>query len=130
MKRQAIFIVSLLCMLCFANSVAAGTSPAYLHDGPLLITGVQLIDGLGNPPLKNRDIFVENGKIAKIAAGGSLTAAEGTVQIDGKGLTAMPGLIDMHIHLKGGWTGGNAMPEKYTAGRSDAELQQTLSAFL
>ena len=42
----------------------------------------------------------------------------------------MPGLIDMHIHLKGGWTGGNAMPEKYKSGKSDAEVQQTLSAFL
>jgi len=36
----------------------------------------------------------------------------------------------LHIHLKGGWTGGNAMPEKYSAGKSDPELQQTLSAFL
>ena len=42
----------------------------------------------------------------------------------------MPGLIDMHIHLQGGWTGGNAMPEKYKSGISDAEVQQTLSAFL
>lgn len=127
MKRHLAVVVILLCVLSIAET---GAAPGYLDDGPLLITGVQLIDGLGNPPQKNSDILVENGKITRIAAGGSLVAPEGSSRIDGKGLTAMPGLIDMHIHLKGGWTGGNAMTEKYSAGRSDPELQQTLSAFL
>ena len=129
MKRIT-FVIFVLYSLSFAKAATADKSPGYLHQGPVLITGVRLIDGLGNPPLESRDILVEDGKISRISAAGSLSVPEGSARIDGKGLTAMPGLIDMHIHLKGGWTGGNAMPEKYTAGRSDAELQQTLSAFL
>lgn len=129
MKRIT-FVIFVLYSLSFAKAATADKSPGYLQQGPVLITNVRLIDGLGNPPLESRDILVEDGKISRISAAGSLSVPEGSARIDGKGLTAMPGLIDMHIHLKGGWTGGNAMPEKYTAGRSDAELQQTLSAFL
>ena len=89
-----------------------------------------MIDGLGNAPVDNQDILIVDGAISEIGPGGSLEAPAGALRIDGRGLSAMPGLIDMHIHLKGGWTGGNALPEKYTSGRTDPELQQTLSAFL
>ena len=76
------------------------------------------------------DILIVDGAISEIGPGGSLEAPAGALRIEGRGLTAVPGLIDMHIHLKGGWTGGNALPDKYAAGRTDPELQQTLSAFL
>jgi len=108
----------------------AQDGPRYAHVGPALISNVRVIDGLGNAPVENQDILVVDGKIAAIADSGTLDAPDGAITIDGAGLTAMPGLIDMHIHLKGGWTGGNAMKEKYSAGKSDPEIQQTLSAFL
>jgi imidazolonepropionase-like amidohydrolase len=108
----------------------AQEGPHYSHTGPTFITGVRLIDGLGNAPANNQDILILDGKIAAIGPSGSLDAPDDALKIDGEGMTAMPGLIDMHIHLKGGWTGGNAMKEKYRAGRTDPELQQTLSAFL
>jgi dihydroorotase len=43
------------------------------------------------------DILVKDGKIAKIAPS---VAAKGEEVIDGTGLTAFPGLIDMHVHLR------------------------------
>ena len=119
-----------LTLVLLATTGFTQTKPGYTHTGPTIITGVRVIDGLGNKPVENQDIVIVDGKIADIGPAGSLKAPKGAVRIDGTGMTAMPGLIDMHIHLKGGWTGGVAMPEKYSAGKSDAELQQTLSAFL
>ncbi len=43
------------------------------------------------------DILIENGRIAKIAQNISETADR---VIDGRGLTAMPGLFDMHVHFR------------------------------
>ena len=114
------------------NPIAMGAQegPRYAHTGSTLITNIRLIDGLGNDPLEHRDIVIIDGRIAAIAPTGTVERPTDALHIDGAGLTALPGLIDMHIHLKGGWTGGNALPEKYSAGRTDPELQQTLSAFL
>ena len=38
---------------------------------------------------------------------GGLDAPTGAREIDGAGLTVLPGLIDAHIHVQGGWRGGN-----------------------
>lgn len=43
------------------------------------------------------DIFIEDGKIARI--GSSLEAQDATV-VDGEGLIALPGLVDLHTHLR------------------------------
>ncbi len=43
------------------------------------------------------DIFIEDGKIARIAS--SLEAHDATV-MDGEGLIALPGLVDLHTHLR------------------------------
>lgn len=128
-KTSVIALVGLL--ICWAAVIdQAQAGPRDSHTGPTIISGVRVIDGLGNEPAENQDIVVVDGKITGIGPSGSLEAPGGALRIDGSGQTAMPGLIDMHIHLKGGWTGGNAMPEKYSAGTTDPEVQQTLSAFL
>lgn len=43
------------------------------------------------------DIFIEDGKIARL--GSSLEAHDATV-MDGEGLIALPGLVDLHTHLR------------------------------
>ena len=55
----------------------------------------------GKVVLKNsveqKDILIENGKIAKIA---DSIPANGDKELDAKGLHVFPGLIDMHVHLR------------------------------
>lgn len=46
----------------------------------------------------NGDILIENGVIADI--GEELSAPENAVIVNGEGLTAAPGLIDLHVHLR------------------------------
>ncbi len=43
------------------------------------------------------DILLKDGKIAAI---GTALAAAADIEIDGAGLTAMPGLFDMHVHFR------------------------------
>ncbi len=70
-------------LLLFATGLAAAQ--------PMVIRTTTLIDGKGHV-LRNRDIVVENGRIARIAE------AAGKPNIDLSGLTVMPGWIDTHTH--------------------------------
>jgi imidazolonepropionase-like amidohydrolase len=127
-RKLTVLVGAALCLLAFAN--AAWSQPKYAHKGPTIITGVRIIDGLGNAPKEKQDIVLENGKIAGIGPSGSLKAPEGALKIDGKGLTAMPGLIDMHVHLYGGWGNGFIVGKRYEQTFDDKSIQQTLSAHL
>ena len=113
-----------------SDTVRSEDGPRYAHEGPVIIRDIRIIDGLGNEAVEGQDIVLEGGRISGIGPAGSLEAPSGALTIEGAGLTAMPGLVDMHIHLKGGWAGGQILGEKYSAGRGDAEVQQTLAAFL
>ena len=102
----------------------------FLSGNQILIQNITVIDGLGNAPKTNQDIFIKDGKIQSITKTGQIEPSSSAEVIDGTGQTAMPGLIDMHFHLKGGWAGGNAMAEKYPADVSSKGIQQNLAALL
>jgi imidazolonepropionase-like amidohydrolase len=74
--------------------------------GPLVIRSVTLIDGTGAPPLENATIVVEDGRIA--AVGREDGQRPGAEVIEGRGLWAVPGLIDTHVHLE--LVGREALP--------------------
>ena len=92
--------LSILCFYVRLNKPCSGRS-RYSHTDPTIISGVRVIDGLGNKPKENQDILIVNGKIAAIGSAGSLDAPKGALKIDGAGMTSIPGLIDPHIHLLG-----------------------------
>ena len=47
-----------------------------------------------------------------------------------RGMTAMPGLVDMHVHLGGGWANETLPGERYAVTRDDESVQQNLSGHL
>lgn len=65
--------------------------------GSILISGGTLID-----PANDRhgafDVLIEQGRIARIAAPGEIAEADEVV--DAAGCWVVPGLIDMHVHLR------------------------------
>ena len=129
MTQKLCIFFALLVALTAAGNLTAST-PHYAHEGPALITGVRVIDGLGNEPRERQDILVADGKIAAIGPTGTFDAPTGALQIDGTGMTAMPGLIDMHIHTQGGWGNGLIPGDRYAVTYEDKFVQQRLNGYL
>lgn len=63
------------------------------------LVGGTLIDGYGGEPLKNSVILIEGEKIIKIGQVGSLRVPEEYEIISTEGMSVLPGLWDMHVHL-------------------------------
>ncbi len=64
-----------------------------LIRGARVVDPSQRLDGVA-------DIVVEDGKIASIRSGGGSTPPAGAEIVEARGLVAVPGLIDMHVHLR------------------------------
>jgi len=69
--------------------------------GSLLIDNVTLIDGTGRAPVAGVSVLVENDRIRRVSRH-TIEAPAGSRRIDGSGKYLLPGLMDMHVHLKGG----------------------------
>lgn len=66
---------------------------------PLLLQNARIIDPVNN--IDNiGDLFIENGKIKKIGKSASLDCPGNTKFFDLGGKWLVPGLIDMHVHLR------------------------------
>ena len=64
-----------------------------------------VVNGLVIDPAANveavRDVLIEDGRVSKVAAGLSRRSAfKGIPSIDAKGKWVIPGLVDMHVHLR------------------------------
>ena len=100
MFRKTVTVLVAFLILTTTNS---GAAEKYSHTGPIFIQNVTVIDGRGTSPLLYRDVLVQNGKIELITVTGmDGTLPDGTKIIDGTGLTVMPGLMDLHVHLGAG----------------------------
>ena len=119
-----------LLLLVIVSTAIAQDGPRYSHTGPTMITGVRVIDGLGGEPKENQDIVLIDGKIASIGPAGAHDVPKDALVIDGKGLTAMPGLVDAHVHIQGGWANGLIPGERYAVSYDDDKVQQRLSGYL
>jgi imidazolonepropionase-like amidohydrolase len=64
----------------------------------IAIHHVRLIDGTG-AVLDHATLLVRSTKILAIGPSKEVRIPKGTVRIDGRGLTIIPGLIDCHVHL-------------------------------
>jgi imidazolonepropionase-like amidohydrolase len=63
----------------------------------MLIEGARVFDGTG-AKAKVADVIVRDGRIAAI--GRKLTLPDGAERVDGRGKTLIPGLHDLHTHLR------------------------------
>ncbi len=75
--------------------------PAALLGQPrtLAIVGGRVIDGYGGPPIENGVVLVEGERITRVGREGDVAIPQGAQVVDANGMTVMPGLIDMHVHL-------------------------------
>ena len=63
------------------------------------LVGGTLIDGHGGPPLRNSVIIVRGDRIEAVRQVGTLAVPAGADVISTEGMSVLPGLWDMHVHL-------------------------------
>ncbi len=90
----------------FAAVVAIVLSLASLESAPQPTSGVlkamvggTLIDGFGGPPIRNSVILIEGERIKAVGQVGTLAVPQGAEVISTEGMSVLPGLWDMHVHL-------------------------------
>lgn len=95
-------------MLISAAIVATASVIAIAQGGSaIVIRGVTLVDGTGRAPAPGTTVLIEGNRIT--AVGTNVQVPAGARVIDGTGKFLMPGMIDAHIHLRGG-RGANRPP--------------------
>lgn len=66
---------------------------------PLAIVGGQVVDGSGAAPIPDGVVIVSGGRIQAVGSEKAVTVPAGARIVHAGGMTVMPGLIDMHVHL-------------------------------
>lgn len=93
MNRSVFTITLNLIAVTILSSAAFAADPnAYIHTGSILIQNVNVIDGLGHEPYPMLDILIVDGHIHKTSVTGLIG------DLPDENLTALPGLIDLHVH--------------------------------
>lgn len=75
--------------------------PAVAAEPPrtLALVGGMLVDGNGGPPLQHSVILIEGERIRAVGTVETLPVPKGAEVISTSGMSVLPGLWDMHVHL-------------------------------
>ncbi len=63
------------------------------------LVGGTLIDGYGSTPIRNSVVIIEGERIKAVGQVGTLAIPPGAEVISTEGMSVLPGLWDMHVHL-------------------------------
>ena len=74
-------------------------APACVAAERLALVGGTLIDGFGGPPVRNSVILVEGERVVAVGTVESLAVPGDAKVISTEGMSVLPGLWDMHVHL-------------------------------
>jgi imidazolonepropionase-like amidohydrolase len=80
--------------------LASAAAPLGAQAVTLAVTGGRILDGYGGPPIENGVILIAGDRITAVGPPSAVTVPAGVRVIDANGMTVMPGLIDMHVHLQ------------------------------
>jgi imidazolonepropionase-like amidohydrolase len=80
--------------------VGATIAASVRAENDIVIRGITVIDGTGRAPIVNAAVVIEGSRIKEV--GQHVRPPVGARTIDGSGKFLIPGLIDTHVHLRGG----------------------------
>jgi imidazolonepropionase-like amidohydrolase len=69
------------------------------QNRPLVLTNLTILDGTGAAPVAGQALIVEGRRISWIGPAGRLPEGSAAIAVDAGGATAMPGMINCHVHL-------------------------------
>ena len=102
MKRLQLPAAGLALILAGCGEGAApGESPAESVGG-LALVGARLIDATGAPPVADSVVVVRDGRIADAGPRATTPVPAGAEVVDVAGKTIIPGLVNLHVHYRGG----------------------------
>ncbi len=93
------FALRLLIFLVFSGSDFLSLPVRSQTTTIKALVGGTLIDGFGGKPIRNSVIIIEGERIKAIGQVGSLVVPPGVEVVSTEGMTVLPGLWDMHVHL-------------------------------
>ena len=91
-NRWLVFLIALSCLIFTSTSQSQSARVKALVGGTL-------IDGYGSTPLRNSVVIIEGERIKAVGQVGTLAIPAGAEVISTEGMSVLPGLWDMHVHL-------------------------------
>jgi imidazolonepropionase-like amidohydrolase len=73
---------------------------ALAQRATLALVGGRVIDGYGAAPIENGVVLIAGDRILAVGRQGDVAVPADTRTIDTNGMTVLPGLFDMHVHLQ------------------------------
>ena len=98
MRRLRLSVLGLV--LVFAGC-GEGGAPV-IEPGGLALVGARLIDGTGSAPIEDSVVVIRDGRIESAGTRDATAIPTGTEVIEASGKTIMPGLVNLHVHYRGG----------------------------
>ncbi len=97
LKRALLVILLTGAVVCLPAREAQTTHAQSARVKALV--GGTLINGFGSKPIRNSVVIIEGERIKAIGQVGSLAIPAGAEVISTEGMSVLPGLWDMHVHL-------------------------------
>lgn len=89
-----------LLLATFAVAIALTVGVSGQARAVKALVGGTLIDGFAGPPIQNSVILIDGERITAVGQVGRLAVPQGAEVISTEGMTVLPGLWDMHVHLQ------------------------------
>ena len=97
---MARWITLLAIVLASATQIQSRQPLPQKTDGRIkALVGGTLIDGFGGAPIRNSVVLIEGERISMVGQVGTLAVPAGAEVISTEGMSVLPGLWDMHVHL-------------------------------
>ncbi|HYN22059.1 MAG TPA: amidohydrolase family protein [Thermoanaerobaculia bacterium] len=93
MRRIVFALAAALAVILFTQTAGSQTPTV------TALVGGRLIDGYGGRPLDDSVVIVEGGRIRAVGRQGEVPIPDGAEIISTEGMSVLPGLWDMHVHL-------------------------------
>ena len=96
--RIASSLAFLLAMAPSAGAAQEAPTPSVLKP-TLALVGGQIIDGYEGPPIRDGVVLIAGERIIAVGPRSDVAVPPGTPIISTEGMSVLPGLMDMHVHL-------------------------------
>ena len=98
--KQVLLLIFTIFILIGCNNTYQKALISPIDSSTIIITEVNLFDGIHEDLLENQNVIIQNGQITSISSKTPKHSSEAQY-INGIGKTLMPGFIDAHVHLSG-----------------------------